>query len=64
MTVAQLQSRVAKLEIKVATLEEQLERSEAVAGIKRGLASFDRGDFMPAREWAKKVRAKHKLTKR
>ena len=61
MTVSELENRVIKLEAKVATLEQELDFAQAVAGIKRGQAQADRGLGIPARQWAEKVRAKHKL---
>ena len=60
MTVSELLTRVTELESRVTTLEEQLDFAQAVAGIKRGLEQIDRGEYLPAREWAEKVRAKHK----
>ncbi len=64
MTVAQLEFRITELEAQVATLRDELDYAQAVAGIKRGLQQIDRGEYMPAREWAEKVRVKHKLPQR
>jgi len=61
MTDLQLKHRVAELESRVEDLEAQLDYAQAVAGIKRGLAEAQRKQGTPAREWARKIRAKHKL---
>jgi hypothetical protein len=64
MTVRELQNRMQKLESRVMTLEQELDYAQAVAGITRGLKQADKGMGTPAREWAEKVRSKHKLPKR
>jgi hypothetical protein len=61
MTAAEMQDRIIKLETRVETLERELDHAQAVAGIKRGLAQADAGMGISARQWADKVRAKHKL---
>ena len=38
-----------------------IDRAEAVAGIKKGLASMERGDGIPAEEAFDHLRAKHKI---
>jgi predicted transcriptional regulator len=64
MTVAEMKTRLTELESRVATLEEELDYAQTVAGIKRGLEQIDRGEYMPARKWAEQTRAKHKLPRR
>jgi len=61
MTTAQLESRLAALEQKVAELQEQLEHSQMIAGIKRGLDAADAGRMAPAREVLEKLRRKHHI---
>jgi PHD/YefM family antitoxin component YafN of YafNO toxin-antitoxin module len=38
-----------------------LDRAEAVAGIRKGLQSMDRGEGVPAEEAFKQIRKKHKI---
>ena len=38
-----------------------VDRAEAIAGIKRGLHSIDRGEGIPAEEAFKRLRKKHKI---
>lgn len=38
-----------------------VDRAEAIAGIKRGLDSIDRGEGIPAEEAFKRLRKKHKI---
>jgi prevent-host-death family protein len=38
-----------------------IDRAEAIAGIKRGLDSIDRGEGIPAEEAFKRLRKKHKI---
>ena len=61
LNVKDLQSRIVALEEEVATLREQWERLEVRAAIRQGLDEADRGLGTPAKEWARKTRAKHKL---
>jgi hypothetical protein len=61
MTVNEMEARIMKLETRVETLERELDHAQAVAGIKRGLAQADAGMGIPARQWAEKVRVKHRL---
>lgn len=60
-SVKELKGRIAALEEEVACLRAQWERLEVRAAIQQGLAEADRGLGRPAKEWARKVRAKHKL---
>lgn len=39
-----------------------VDRAEAIAGIKRGLDSIDRGEGIPAEEAFKRLRKKHKIS--
>jgi|WetSurMetagenome_2_1015567.scaffolds.fasta_scaffold424185_1 predicted transcriptional regulator len=61
MTVAELESRVATLEQRVTNLQDQLDRAQMLAGIKRGLDAADAGRMAPAREVLEKLRQKHKI---
>ncbi len=61
MTAANLESRVATLEQKVAELQEQLDRSQMLAGIQRGLDAANAGRMSPARNVLEKLRQKHHI---
>jgi len=61
MTVAELESRVLTLEQKVAELQEQLDRTNMLAGIKRGLEAADAGRMAPAGDVLEKLRKKHTI---
>lgn len=41
-----------------------VDRAEAIAGIKRGLDSIDRGEGIPAEEAFKRLRKKHKIPRK
>ena len=41
-----------------------LERAEAIAGIKRGLESVERGEGIPAEKAFERLRRKHKISKK
>jgi len=61
MTTTELESRIAKLEADVVYLKEQLERSQMLAGIKRGLEAADAGHMAPARQVLENLRQKHNI---
>ena len=63
MTVAELETRVTSLEQLVAELQEQLERTQVLAGIKRGLDAANAGRMAPAREVLEKLREKHGIAR-
>ena len=63
-TASEMESRLSALEEDVALLKKELMRSQIQAAIRRGLDEMDRGMAMPAKEWAKKTRAKHNLRQR
>ena len=63
MTVAELEYRVVALEQRVVDLQEQLDRSQMLAGIKRGLEAADAGRMAPAREVLEKLRQKHNIAR-
>ena len=63
-TLRELVRRISALEERVALLETEWERTQIQAAIRRGLDEMDRGMAMPAKEWAKKTRAKHNLRQR
>ncbi len=44
------------------TLLDRLERAEAIAAIRQGLAEFERGEGQPAREALEALRAKHGIS--
>ena len=44
-------------------LLETVERAQAVAGIRRGLASMERGEGIPADKALEKLRRKHRIPK-
>jgi prevent-host-death family protein len=44
-------------------LLEATERAEAIAGIRRGLESIERGEGVPLEEAAAKIRRKHRIQK-
>ncbi len=44
------------------TLLDRLERAEAIAAIRQGLAEFERGKGQPAREALEALRAKHGIS--
>lgn len=58
-----LPSRVAALERKLASLEEELEYARTVAGMKRSLADADRGLGIPLKQADKHLRTKYKIPK-
>lgn len=43
-------------------LLDRLERAEAIAAIRQGLAEFERGEGLPAREAFETLRAKHGIS--
>ena len=61
MTVAELESRVVTLEQKAEQLQDQLERSQLLAGIKRGLDEARRGLGKPLRQVDDELRAKYSI---
>ena len=67
MTISSLadlyESRLTPLERKVDELQEQLERSQMLAGIHRGLQAADAGQLAPAREVLEKLRKKHNIAR-
>ena len=44
-------------------LLDRLERAEAIADIRQGLAEFERGEGLPAREALETLRAKHDISR-
>ena len=61
MTMHAMETRLKALESDVAYLKEQLERSQATAGIERGLQAAVAGRMKPAREVLESLRKKYKI---
>ena len=56
-----LKDRVAALEADMEIMKVQLDHTQALAGIERGIRAMHRGDGVPAREGMEKLRQKHKI---
>jgi hypothetical protein len=50
MTMAEVESRLARLEAELERLKERLEESDADAAVEEGLSEIERGDGVPAVE--------------
>jgi len=61
MTLADLSARVKALEAKIVALEEELEQAQISAAIRRSEEQIERGEFMPVREAAEKIRKKYNI---
>ena len=64
MTMSQVVKRLSAVEKSLSELRDQLEYERAVEGIRRGLASADRGEGEPARRVFTALRRKYKPTRR
>ena len=64
MTLNQVQKRLAVLEQKIDDLRETIEYQQAVEGIRRGLASVDRGEGIPASKVFASIRRERRSTRR
>jgi len=63
MTTSEFESRVTALEKTVAELQEQLECSQMLGGIKRGLNAADAGRMSPARDALENLRQKQNIAR-
>ena len=61
MTLVEVESRLDALEAEVADLRAQLERANADAAIKRGVAEIERGEGVPAIEAVRALGRKYGL---
>ncbi len=61
MTVSELESRVTSLEAEVEELRRQLDYTQALAGIKRGLDEADRGLGTPLQQVDEQLRTKYSI---
>ena len=63
MSLAQLQTRLAKLEKTVDRLVHEMDYRQSVEAIRQGLESVDRGEGKPAKQVASRLRRKLKISK-
>jgi len=61
MPATNLKERVAALEADMEIMKEELDHTQALAGIERGIRAMHRGDGVPAREGMEKLRKKRKI---
>lgn len=64
MTSSTLKNRVAVLEADMAVMKEQLERSQALVGIEKGIRAMKQGDGIPAKAAVAMLRKKFRLPPR
>lgn len=60
MTLTQVSKKIDALQSQVNQLRQDLDYELAVEGIRRGLASADRGEGMPVKAAFDQIRRKHK----
>ena len=64
MTLIQMEKRLAAVEKRLGRLQQSLDYSQAVEGIRRGLESGDRGEGIPVDKAFRALRRKHALSPR